>query len=52
MLSSEYDVTVVLINPQQLWLPAHNQDSQSSSIEWGGAHQAIPQTDEPLMVDS
>jgi hypothetical protein len=52
MLSSGYDVTAVLVNPQQLCSPAHDPGSQSSSMESGGAHQVLSLTDEPLAVAS
>lgn len=52
MPSSGYEMTVVLINPQQLWSPAHNQGSQGSSMKWGGAHRVLPLTDKQLTVDS
>lgn len=43
------DVTITLMNTQQLWLPAQEQTSQNSGINKGGAPQAIA-VDEKLLA--
>lgn len=51
MLSSGHGMTIALMNSQELWLPAQNQTSQHSSIDWGGAHEAAPLDKELFATD-
>lgn len=51
MLSSGHGMTTALMNSQELWLPAQNQTSQHSSIDWGGAHEAPPLAKELFATD-
>lgn len=51
MLSSGHGMTTALMNSQELWLPAQNQTSQHSSIDWGGTHEAAPLAKELFATD-
>lgn len=56
MLTSGHEVAVALTNPQT-WVPAYtgpiqDPDTQSSSMEEGGASEASPLSDELLAVDN
>lgn len=38
-------------NSQQLWLPAQDEASHYSGVDWGGAHKVPPVADKLLAAD-